>query len=262
MSSEYEVKKHTCEMKYPLLAKYFSAYTTVVKNFFPRFFYIDTFAGTGKCKDCDSGKKVDGSPLIALKLRFPFTDYIFVEIQKKRYELLKKYVYNYSNIEAVCTEKEKIDTKKKIAIELLNNNTNECIDNILDKIPRDTPAFIFLDPEGLELNWSTVEKCSKRERIELLINCSIAGIIRNLKIPRANDSIRNFLGDSADSSLPLVLLDMYKEKLKKHFNYVIEKPVRSQNKNVIYYLIFATNNKVGYKIMLNVMKTGEQKKLK
>jgi three-Cys-motif partner protein len=263
MSSEnYKVKKHTCEIKYPLLKKYFNAYTTVVKNFFPRFFYIDAFASTGKCEESHSGRPVDGSPLIALKLKFPFTDYIFIEILKERYELLKKYVNEYANFEAVCTEKEKGDTKKKINIEVLNDNINNCIEVVLNKIQPNFPVFIFLDPEGLELDWSTVEKCSRRNRVELLINFSISGILRNLENPRAGNAIKSFLGDDVDSRIPMVILDAYKQKLRKHFKHVVEKPVKAENKNIIYYLIFATNNDTGYRIMSSVMgKKGEQKTL-
>lgn len=260
-SNEYKVKRHTCEMKYPLLRKYFNAYTIVVSNYFPRFFYIDGFAGTGKCREEHYGKEVDGSPLIALQLKYPFTDYIFIELNPKRKALLEKHVCKYRGKEALCHEKERRDGRMKISIRAIEADINDSIRDVLSKIPQNMPCFIFLDPEGLELKWETVEECSKKPRAELLINFSISGVIRNLKNPRADKTIRDFLGNEAESVLPLVLLETYKEKLEKHFKWVIHKAVLSPTRSTIYYLIFATNNRTGCRIMSNVMKTGKQEKL-
>jgi hypothetical protein len=112
------------------------------------------------------------------------------------------------------------------------------------------------------LKWSAVEKCSKKDGVELLINCSISGIIRNVDNERANITIEEFLGDSCISSKPSDIMHQYRKKLKKHFKRVIEKPIKTSRKTVVYYLLFDTNNPTGFKIMPHVMKAGgEQKKI-
>ena len=261
------VSRHTWKKKYPLLKKYFNAYTKVISNNFPRFFYIDGFAGSGSCVDKNSGQEVDGSPLISLKVKYPFTDYIFVESKKKREVVLERVVKKYSNLKARCTKNNnnKRGTEINVNIDVIHGDINREIDKILSEIPRNTPCFIFLDPEGLELEWPTVGKCSKKERIELLINFSISGVLRNLQNPR---TIEKFFGkknitEKPISKLPMTYLVLYSDLLKQYFKWVIPKPVKISSGNLLYYLIFATNNKTGYKIMKNVMKIkGIQTKLK
>jgi len=262
------VSRHTWKKKYPLLKKYFNAYTIVVSCHFQQFFYVDGFAGSGKCIDKNSGQEVDGSPLISLKLRYPFTDYIFVEHNKKRKLILEKIVKKHSDIKAKCHKDNKRDTERNVNIEVINADINTHIDKILSKIPSNTPCFIFLDPEGLELGWSTVEKCSKKEKVELLINFSISGVLRNLQNPYAEETLKNFFGkenikEKMTSKIPIVYLDLYSNLLKQYFRWVIKKPVKTSSGHLLYYLIFATNNKTGYKIMKDVMGIrGVQTKLK
>src|SRR5450759_765811 len=51
--------------------------------------YIDLFAGAGKAKETDSGKIVDGSPLLSLGVKNPFNKYIFCELDEKTLRALK-----------------------------------------------------------------------------------------------------------------------------------------------------------------------------
>ena len=68
-----EIKPHTLK-KWKLLKNYLEKYTLIMSNkFWQRFFYIDAMAGRGKYG------QYNGSPLIALTIQFPFTDYIFIE---------------------------------------------------------------------------------------------------------------------------------------------------------------------------------------
>ena len=109
--------------------KYFPAYTTIMSNQnFKDYMYIDAFAGTGwfvmkederiknqqviqlslfsneadKFSHQKSPNFLDGSARIALKTKPPFTKYIFIEKNTKRFEELKNLqkdlLYKYKNI--------------------------------------------------------------------------------------------------------------------------------------------------------------------
>lgn len=258
----HRVSKHTINKKYLLLKKYLNAYTKVVSNNFPNFYYIDGFSATGIVLDRNTGENIKGSPIIALELEYPFTDYIFVEIRSKRKKILEHNIKKYSETVAKFSiVRRERNGSKKVSIEIIEADINKDINSILEKVPERFPSLVFLDPEGLELDWNTVETCSKRNKVELLINFSILGISRNLDNLKAINIIKRFMPCKIESKNPLQILDKYRECLKRNFKYVLDKPVYSSKKVILYYLIFATNNHTGSKIMSSVMKRGEQKKL-
>jgi three-Cys-motif partner protein len=86
--------------------KYLVAYVQIMKDRQFRFAYIDAFAGTGyqtlkqsdnpnllllpELVEAEPKKFLDGSARIALQVEPPFTKYIFVEKDEKRFLELKK----------------------------------------------------------------------------------------------------------------------------------------------------------------------------
>ena len=67
------------EEKYRLVRNYAQIFATSMKDKWQCRVYIDLFAGAGRARVKDSGKVVDGSPLIALGIDNPFDMYIFCE---------------------------------------------------------------------------------------------------------------------------------------------------------------------------------------
>ena len=138
--------------------------------------YIDLFAGPGKCYVKESGKVYLGSPLLALTTTYPFTHYFFVDS-------------NPQNIQALRERCEASPSYQNI--DFLEGDANAVVHKIVAQIHDEDRTFIkgkwsslnlaFLDPEGLELEWSTVAALASVERMDLIIHYSQGGLNRLMK---------------------------------------------------------------------------------
>lgn len=163
--------------KLDFLEAYVPAFTKATQKARARY-YIDGFAGPGR--NLISGKERDGSPLIALNSIQAFTNYFFVERQKVSYEHLKSHVSGHA--------------RKKL-VRLKQGDFNQEVDAILPCIHDLAPCLVFLDPEGLELDFATVKKISTRTKVDLFILISGSGVIRNLSKPEMSSALSRFFGD-------------------------------------------------------------------
>lgn len=137
--------------------------------------YIDLQAGPGKNHFTPSNDVMLGSPLIALSAKYPFTNYWFVELDAELHNALTTRVESHEYASRVTT---------------VQGDCNVQIDNIIQQIEAIDREFIkgvypslnlaFLDPEGLELRWETVEKLARMPRMDLIINFSTSGFTRNV----------------------------------------------------------------------------------
>jgi three-Cys-motif partner protein len=139
--------------------------------------YVDGFAGPGI--NNIEGKEHQGSPLIALNTNPPFTKYFFVEQDKRAYSALEQRVKAHQHTTLVS---------------LFNKNFNTAVGKILAKIPDLSPTLFFLDPEGLELEWQTLQLISHRTKADIFILISSSGVNRNVDIPSMHDRITHFYG--------------------------------------------------------------------
>ena len=164
-------KEHT-KLKLNALRRFIYMFTTAMKDKWEIRTYIDLLAGPGKVIIDREGSYEPneiqlGSPLIALTTDNPFTHYWFVEKKENYYEALKRRV-----------ETSQIDS----IIEVIKGDCNIVVDDIVSAIAqiKGSLNFAFLDPEGLELPWVTIEKLAKIERMDLIILFSTNGFLRNV----------------------------------------------------------------------------------
>lgn len=61
------------------VARYMDIFTGSMKNKWAHRAYIDLMSGPGLCVVPSTGREFDGSPLLALKTKTPFTDVLLVE---------------------------------------------------------------------------------------------------------------------------------------------------------------------------------------
>lgn len=175
------------EEKIELLRKYLSAYTEALKSqpnsttpF--KLVYIDAFAGTGHYhtkrtekrggvlggkEKIDIIDKKDGSAKVALSINRPFSKYIFIDTNKEKIAELEEITKSFPSL------KDRIDFKTSDASLILEDiceNTNW----------RSHRAVLFLDPFGLQIPWSTVEKIAKTQFIDMWFLFPISAINRML----------------------------------------------------------------------------------
>ncbi|MFA6548227.1 MAG: three-Cys-motif partner protein TcmP [Candidatus Magasanikbacteria bacterium] len=261
------IKNHTVE-KLEYISKYIKAYLDATSRL-PNKVFIDAFAGTGKCvlcnnKSCDSsggdlcdrcgkGQLQDGSSVVALKMAKSFDEYILVEISNQ----------NIKDLENILRNEIPEERLKKVVFKKGDSNI------LLRDIAKSAAPFcgylIFLDPEGAELEWNTLEHLSKINKADILIlyayDMSLVRLTADYK-----ERLNKFYGSDGwqiiyddkkltPSDKATKLLKYYTENLKQiGFEYVVPKPIhtRLREGKRLYHLILATKNRVGEKIMKDI----------
>jgi len=237
--------------------------------------FIDLFSGPGKCIVRDTNEYLLGSPILALDTQHPFTDYYFVDMDAQNIDNLRM--------------RSNAFTKAASQVNFLVGDANELVNKITDDIAGFDKRFVqgllpclnlaFLDPEGLELEWKTVETLARMKRMDLIIHYSQNGLTRNLDrcyLSEEETVIDKFFGDRnwrdvykkvsgkrETIGVHRALIDYYKSKLRdlgyvaiNDSEEVVREPlIRNTKRNApLYRLIFASKHPLGNKIWNEVTK--------
>ena len=178
-------------------------------------------------------------------------------------------------IEYEALEKRVGASDRSASVKLYNADCNVVVDTIVQHIRQLDAKYIdgvwpclnlaFLDPEGLEVEWKTVEKLANLHRMDMIINFSTNGITRNADqlFRREDDTvIDRFFGTrewrsiysqvrGGDKSfVRRKLIDFYLQRLVDS-GYVETKSdemVFRNRRNVqVYTMIFASKHDLGIK---------------
>ena len=281
--------------KLECLRKYLQAYTTILSNqqWCRGYFYIDAFAGPGtlrirrqKTDDSaqellldgsahagqDPGKAeyISGSPRVALELKNPFTDYIFIEIDGERLRQLKALKQEYES--------------ENRRIHLREQDCNDYLRELLGKNQwTQWRGVVFLDPFGMQVPWDTIVEIGKTKAIEILINFPVGMAIQRLLkkngqfTPKERSKIDQYFGTAEwyeklykhhdnmfgeDNITKVqnsgdVLVKWYCKRLKEAFGHVsTAREIQNTRGKPLYYLIFAGPNETGARIANYVLKQG------
>jgi len=223
--------------------------------------YIDLFAGPGKCRTRDTGTIHLGSPLLALQTPHPFARYFFVDLQPRAITALEKR----------CSA-----SPLRARIQFLVGDSNVLVREIVQQIAEIDRPYIpdtwhslnlaFLDPEGLDLQWKTVETLASAKRMDLIIHYPEGGLNRTMAKVFASDdetAVDRFFGGAEwrkiygkernRRGIHRKLLDYYKGKLRQ-LKYEVrggdevgyEPLIRNVKKKApLYRLIFASKDPLG-----------------
>ncbi|MBO1438628.1 three-Cys-motif partner protein TcmP [Meiothermus sp. CFH 77666] len=164
--------------KLGFLKKYLPAFVKATQKALSRH-YVDGFAGPGYNQQTD-GSLVEGSPLLAIQ-HPQFTSFFFVEENRS----------SYTELERNLRERD----PGLRGIHLYRGDFNFLVDNILQQIHPRAPTLFFLDPFGLELRWTTVEKIAGREKADIFILISSSGANRARK--NHPHTLDEFFGDAS-----------------------------------------------------------------
>jgi three-Cys-motif partner protein len=158
--------------KLKVLEAYLKSYTTALKRQQFKTAYIDAFAGTGyrAASDHDSqdwgqtdlfgelGEPeaklwLDGSARLALKIDPRFDKYIFIERNQKR---------------CIALEELKTDFPKLANdIDIRRSEANKAITSLCQKNWKGRRAVLFLDPYGMQVEWTTILAIARTEAIDM-----------------------------------------------------------------------------------------------
>lgn len=160
--------------KLDALVKYLNAYMTIMghnpkakKHF--RTTYVDAFAGSGRlyAKDAAPAAPVlegledfaendvqefyKGSARLALELKEPFDRYVFVDTSEDAVSELDRLRTEYG----------------ERAIEVVRGDANAYLREFCAKMKPTDRAVVFLDPFGMQTDWSTIEVVARTKKIDL-----------------------------------------------------------------------------------------------
>lgn len=210
-----------------------------------------------------TGAVVDGSPLIALKTKPPFSEYHFVDENSARADQLRVISGSRPDVHIY---------------------TEDCNDILLQKVfPRAMyrdyrRALCLLDPYNINLKWEVIKTAGQMQSVELVLTFMIMDINRNAlrknpgKINQGKiDQLTRLCGDDTwraaayDTTGDLFgnpekvsnerFAEAWRERLKKvaGFKYVAKPmPMKTKTNSVIYYLYFASQKPVAANIVNDI----------
>lgn len=152
-------------IKLEALGKYLAAFNRALsKKNFTRI-YIDAFAGTGRCDIRVDGEKnsIEGSARRALAIDPCFNRYYFIERSSKKLAALKDLAAEYPDK----------------TIKVLRGDANEKLKQLCAEHQwRNERAVLFLDPFGMNVDWSTLETVAQTGAIDVWYLFPYAGLYR------------------------------------------------------------------------------------
>jgi three-Cys-motif partner protein len=257
------------EGKLDILAKYLDRFTTTTKYKAKARVYLDAFAGEGHGISRTTRTQFEGSARIGLKVSDPpFDRCYFFELGEKAAELERELTRDFPGR----------------YLRVAPGDCNETIPQVLDELRRDdlgwAPTFAFLDPDGMELRWETIEGLALHKRlrqppsktkVELWLLFPSGGLLRNLALDeqrllpghiakatslfgsdvwnRVYEARRAWQIDGQEARERYV--NLYRWKLERDLGYRRTHPieVKDNRGRPIYHLIFASDSEAGDRIM-------------
>jgi len=177
MPIDHEFGDQHTELKLSIVEKYLKFFTTALRGKFKELWYIDAFAGTGSrtvrheeraagLLDSGEPERIErrrGSARIAIDVKPPFDFIVFVESKPSYAAALQELAANYPNRRIAVVKDDANDALKSL---IAANNWQS------------TRAVLFLDPYGMQLEWSTLEKVAATKAIDIWFLFSLAGLYR------------------------------------------------------------------------------------
>ena len=116
--------------------------------------YVDLFAGTGVCKLKRSGKRIPGSVLIAANMSNPFSTIIVCEKKREHADACRK----------------RLDgTSVRDRCHVLVGDCNELVNRVVGMLPKNALTLAFVDPPGLDVNFSTIRTLAVNARVDFVV---------------------------------------------------------------------------------------------
>ena len=270
---KYDEIGYWSEIKLDILRKYASAYSTIVSKSpaIKRHLYVDAFAGAGTHKSRTTGEFVPGSPANALDVKPPFSEYHFIDLDGRRASQLRELA------------------KDRVDVQIHEGDCNKILlEKVFTRCRYEdyARALCLLDPYGLNVAWDVLETAGKMQSVEIFYSFMIMDANMNVLWKNPDKVSKEQLArmdrswgdrswrDAAYSKQPGLfgeieekagneaVLNALQLRLRDvaGFNYVPEPlPMRNSVGAVIYYLVFASPNKTGARIVTDIYSSFREK---
>jgi three-Cys-motif partner protein len=255
------------EIKLEIIREYATVYSRILAaQTSPRFqhVYVDGFAGSGVHRSKATGRRLEGSPLIALSIRPPFHHYYFIDLRPEKIESLSALSEGRSDVS------------------VLEGDCNSVLlEEVFPQIRYDQyrRGLCLLDPYGLQLKWEVIAEAARMRSIDIILNFPVGAMHRAALRSRLEkvdperaalmDSCwgdRSWLGAAYPDEPTLFgpvaakttneqFAEAFRRRLKdvagfKHVPKPI--PMRNSRNVVLYYVYFASRKPVAAGIMAGI----------
>lgn len=263
---DLDVVGYWTEIKLQIIRDYAREYSKILNKqaVIKHFAFIDGFAGAGKHISKATGDEIDGSPAVALGVQPPFSHYHFIDLNGNRTEKLRQLATGRRDVTVYQGDCNKI---------LLKDVFPKCLYRDYRR------ALCLLDPYKLDPNWEVVKTAGEMGSIEIFINFMIMDAKLNIllnepekaqpsQIQRMNafwgdDSWRQasykkqrgLFGEMEEKAPDWEIAQAYRRRLKEVAGFKCVPapiPMRNSKGAVVYYLLFASNNQTGEKIVRSI----------
>jgi three-Cys-motif partner protein len=241
------------------LGRYLKILSVGMKNKWRgQLYYVDLFAGPGRCRIRETQEEINGSPLVAL-LGFDFAKYFFFEADRACFEALE-------------TRSKKRAPDKWEKVKIIPGDCNETIDQA--ELPSEGLGLAFIDPTGIsQISFETIRRLAAGRKIDLIINFPEGmGIRMNLfqYTQTETNALTSFMGSTrwqeryqqSLTSFDQVCTEIAKEYLANlgSLGYLAVDsdriPVKTGQNTLLYYLLFASKNPRGNDFWRKIKRIG------
>lgn len=221
--------------------------------------YVDLFAGPGVCVLKESGRRIPGSPMIAVNTAKPFERVVVCE--------------RCPNLADACRQRlAAFGAGERTSV--LEGDCNDLIDEVVRNLPRRALTLAFIDPTGLHARFETVAKLAQAGRVDLLILfADHHDIVRNVdryEQQGPDSKLDQVLGPSVDWRRPWKNLvnrtperiadffsNLYKDQLASHLGYVeFGHKVMKSDRGPLYRIIYASKDPRGLDFWNKITRKG------
>lgn len=263
MALKFDEIGYWSEVKLEIVRRYALEYSKILSRQRLSHLYIDAFAGAGSHISKTTGEMIPGSPLNALAIDPPFSEYHLVDLDDEK----------VANLRAATADNPRVTVH--------DGDCNAIL--VKDVFPRARfdhykRALCLLDPYGLHLNWEVIWQAGEMGSVEIFLNFPVMDMNMNVfwhdtsKV--AADQIQRmdrFWGDNSWKSAAYstegnlfhfeekqpneVIAKAFQERLKKvaGFKFVPDPmPMRNTKGAIVYYLYFASPNATGDRIVRHI----------
>jgi three-Cys-motif partner protein len=206
--------------------------------------YVDLFSGPGRSIIRGSQEEVEGSPLVSL--RYDFAHYVFVDVP-----------------EVLSSLRQRLSGHPKLSqVTLIEGDCNAVIERVLKALPPNHLTLAFIDPTGLQIQFSTIKRLVHNRKVDLLMTIQFGMAIRmNLPLYAQTEgaALSDFLGNSSwredlqaggsPSQIARRILNRYVQQLRDlDYSTVQDREIeiRSDESNLLlYFMVLASRHPLG-----------------
>lgn len=266
--AKYDAVGVWAEVKLEIIREYASKYSRIMSNEqrIRKHIYIDAFAGAGLHISKATGEFIPGSPLNALAISPPFSEFHLIDIDGDRANQLRQIIGPRTDVEIYDKDANDVLLKKVFP---------------LCRYEHFNRALCLLDPYSLTVDWKVIETAGKMKSVEIFFNFMIMDANMNVfkkhpdrvalsQVSRMDKAWGDhswrevayrkdpgLFGEIESKVTNEVIAEAFRARLKDvaGFQYVpTPMPMRNDQGGIVYYLYFASPNPTGNRIVTGIFK--------